>query len=66
MDPIAIIGAVFALIKIIIEVTAWLKAHPEITERAREIFTGLHGKALEAENEMRSWFPDLAANVQGA
>lgn len=64
MDPITIIGLIFALIKLAIQIYGMLKEHPEITQAARDMFSRAHFTAVQIQDDMKTQFPDFV--FQGA
>jgi hypothetical protein len=61
MDPITIIGLIFALIRLAIQVYSLLKDHPEITQAARDMFARAHYTAAQIQADMQAQYPDYAA-----
>jgi len=57
MDPISIIGLIFAIIKALISLYGWLKDHPEVTQGARDMFARAHFTATQIQDDMRAQFP---------
>jgi hypothetical protein len=64
MDPISIIGLIFAIVKALIALYGWLKDHPEVTQSARDMFARAHFTATQIHDDMKSQFPDFV--FQGA